>query len=69
MRINFSPNTCHAIGLLFFVSSGALCNMSQSNKYRSLNCFSGAELIQSMLLQTLNAHVLAVLAPQWLLKA
>lgn len=49
------------VGSLSFVS--LLCNMSQDNKCRSLNCFSDAKLIQLMLLQMLNAQVPPVLAP------
>lgn len=54
------------VGSLSFAS--LLCNMSQDNKCRSLNCFSDAKLIQLMLLQMLNAQVPAILAPWWLLK-
>lgn len=46
------------MGSLSFAS--LLCNMSQDNKCRSLNCFSDTELIQLMLLQMLNAQVPAV---------
>lgn len=41
------------VGSLAF--SSVLCNMSQDNKCRSLNCFSDARLIQRMLVQMLNA--------------
>lgn len=52
--INFSPNSAIPVDSLSFVS--LLCNMSQDNKCRSLNCFSDTKLIQLMFLQMLNAQ-------------